>query len=135
MIRFDRKLIVTLICLVILGRSQGSAGFCMHHHDHFPSEHHQHECAADETVFTSDVHDNHVEAECCCQKSSGECDDCMHVSLLVDTTPNKNTPTSTTPETGQAGSDCDGHTLVRLRRLTTYPSPNLTSLRTVILLV
>jgi len=135
MIRFDRKLIVTLICLVILGRSQGSAGFCMNPHDHFPSEHHQHEHAANETVFTSDAHDHHIETECCCQKSSSERDDCVQVSVLVDTTHNKNTPTFTTPEMGQAGADCDGHTLVRLHRLATDPSPNLSSLRTVILLV
>ena len=85
MIRLDKNLIFTLLCLVILARSQGGACFCVHPHDHFPSEHHHHEHAAGDTACASDVHDHHAETECCCQQSGRREDDCVRIPVLLDT--------------------------------------------------
>lgn len=136
MIRLNRKLIFALVCLVMLLRSQGSAGLCLHAHDHFASGHHHHQHAADGTVCDcEDHHHDHHDAECCCQDPYGEPDDCEPISVLLETAEDKDPLAAISPDTGINAANLAERALSCTGWLRTTRNPTLFSLRTVILIV
>ncbi len=135
MMHSGRRLMFALACLVILGRSQGSAGFCIHPHDHSLSAHHQHEHSECVPLCHCDAHDHHLHIDCCCHETSGDRDDCSPISVLLDTIEKKDSPASSVLHVASAGSECDLDASVRPVWLEADSGPTLASLRTVILIV
>jgi len=129
MIRLHKNLMFALACLVILGRSQGSAGFCIYPHTHL-LEHWYYEHDAGGSA--ADPHDDGASR---CGQAPQERHECVSISIMVDTVDSHDLFASAVPDMGGPAVDYGLHVSTQLPQPGTNLSPALCSLRTVVLLV
>lgn len=129
-----RKLVFVAACLVIAGRSDGSAGFCFEPHGHTPHEHIHRDSTVESVVSAAGIDGQCSATECSCQKSADKRKDCVRMSALPDRIELKQVALAPAPAVNAAGSDHNPEVSCQLYRLGATSNQILSSLRTVILI-